>query len=300
MIDVMYLFSDFFKMICAWPLFKRGAGVVAMTVLCIAPAQAGDPSRVRLLPGGAGQDIVWAGIDIQLAPAWKTYWKTPGQGGLPPRFDWSQSVNIRNITVQWPVPQHFTEGNHSFFGYKNRVVLPVAVTLINPREKARLNLTMHYAVCETLCVPKTAFLSLELNASEHPVSAFEAATVDGFRARVPKSLGQNSQLEPDSAISKAMRAGDTLSIASIEPALWENKPALKVKLTAPEGARKIELFAHDPDGKLGVPVAISAQRREFMIPCSPAGCGGAHSTLVVQVDDEAVEMKVHSMEPGHR
>ena len=89
------------------------------TALASSPALASDPSpwsathgaAIRLLPGAQGEGGAWrAGIEIRLDPGWKTYWRTPGDSGLPPVFDWSRSANVADVVVLWPAPERFADG----------------------------------------------------------------------------------------------------------------------------------------------------------------------------------------------
>src|SRR3978361_503586 len=61
-------------------------------------------SAVRLLAGARSSAVLLGGISFQLQPGWKTYWRTPGDSGVPPRFDFSKSENIEAVTVLWPAP----------------------------------------------------------------------------------------------------------------------------------------------------------------------------------------------------
>jgi DsbC/DsbD-like thiol-disulfide interchange protein len=187
MIDVAYLFQDFGKMVRMASVFKAAITCFfASAIMCAPPARAQEPSRVELLRGAdeAG-DTLWAGIGITLADGWKTYWKDPGQGGLPPRIDFSASTNISAVEVHWPVPQQFKEGSHTVLGYTSHVVLPVKVTVQKPGQPAQLNLTMDYGICETLCVPKRAEVTLAIDPRK-PAPAFESAMIEAFRKRLPQ------------------------------------------------------------------------------------------------------------------
>ena len=65
---------------------------------------------------------------LQLQPGWKTYWRTPGDSGVPPRFDFSKSENVEAVTVLWPAPTKFDDGagGHSL-GYHDQIVLPLRI-----------------------------------------------------------------------------------------------------------------------------------------------------------------------------
>src|SRR6202012_6085941 len=59
-------------------------------------------SAVRLLAGSRSGAVLLGGIALQLQPGWKTYWRTPGDSGVPPRFDFAKSDNVETVTVMWP------------------------------------------------------------------------------------------------------------------------------------------------------------------------------------------------------
>ena len=67
-----------------------------------------------------------AGVEIRLDAGWKTYWRDPGDSGVPPTFDFSGSDNVKSVTVQWPAPERFPDGaGGNSIGYVGRVILPL-------------------------------------------------------------------------------------------------------------------------------------------------------------------------------
>src|SRR4030081_1987690 len=74
------------------------------------PWQRDVHSAVRLLAGSRSGAVLLGGIAFELQPGWKTYWRTPGDSGVPPRFDFSKSENIEAVTVLWPAPPKFDDG----------------------------------------------------------------------------------------------------------------------------------------------------------------------------------------------
>src|SRR5712671_7513784 len=114
-------------------------------------------SAVRLLAGSRSGPVLMGGIAFQLQPGWKTYWRTPGDSGVPPRFDFSKSENIEAVTVLWPAPAKFDDGagGHSL-GYHNQVVLPLRIVAKNADKPVILRAAINYAVCEKLCIPVEA------------------------------------------------------------------------------------------------------------------------------------------------
>ena len=96
----------------------------------------GSHSAARLLAGKRDGDTLTGGIEIRLAPDWKTYWRTPGDSGVPPRLDFSTSDNIKNVTVLWPAPEAFDDGGGGqSIGYKQHgVLLPLRIV---PKDAAK-------------------------------------------------------------------------------------------------------------------------------------------------------------------
>lgn len=143
-------------------MFSRAALATLACFLasCALPAQAGpsqpnqsDPQAViRLLPGQARPDGL-AGLEIRLAPGWKTYWRNPGDAGIPPTFDWSGSENLREVTVLWPAPSRYDQEGTSSAVYHDQVVLPLKVSAVDPSKPVKLALGLDYAACKTICVP---------------------------------------------------------------------------------------------------------------------------------------------------
>src|SRR6185436_17307592 len=108
-----------------------------LVLLAAAPALAADASAwdgnqrsaVRLIAGARveGGTAIRAGIEIRLAPGWKTYWRYPGDSGVPPRFDFSKSRNVKSVNVRWPAPQRLADESGTSIGYKHGVTFPLEV-----------------------------------------------------------------------------------------------------------------------------------------------------------------------------
>jgi DsbC/DsbD-like thiol-disulfide interchange protein len=145
------------------------SALVAVAILASTTAFAADPfasdwavsakSRARLIADGAGG----AGIEIELSPGAITYWRDPGESGVPPTFDFGASQNVASTEVEFPAPTRIPEPDGtSANGYSERVVFPVQVTNAVPGRPTVLRLNASYAVCEKICLPARATLSLEL------------------------------------------------------------------------------------------------------------------------------------------
>src|SRR5665811_2481201 len=137
--------------------------IFALSFACAVRAQDASPwqsdvhSAVRLLAGSRSGAVLMGGIAFQLQPGWKTYWRTPGDSGVPPRFDFSKSENIEAVTVLWPAPMKFDDGAGGYsLGYKGQLVLPLRIVAKNADKPVTLRAAINYAVCEKLCIPVEA------------------------------------------------------------------------------------------------------------------------------------------------
>ena len=133
--------------------------------------------EARLLAGSGGKAT--AALQITLQDGWKTYWKMPGDAGVPPQFDWSASSNVKAVEVLYPAPKRFQDAGGETIGYKHEVVFPLLVTPGDTAKPVRLALKLDYAVCKDVCMPARAELSLDL---ARPQSGLATAE---WESRVP-------------------------------------------------------------------------------------------------------------------
>jgi len=96
-----------------------------------------------------------AALQISLAPGWKTYWRVPGDGGIPPRFAWDGSVNLEGVSFHWPVPEVSHISDMRSIGYQDVVVIPVEFDLSDTSAPARVAGQVQIGVCQDICVPMT-------------------------------------------------------------------------------------------------------------------------------------------------
>jgi len=244
----------------------------------------GDPrSAVRLVAGRAvspSGDVLRAGIEIRLATGWKTYWRYPGDSGVPPAFDFSKSDNIKSVAVLWPAPHRFTDDGGASIGYKGGVTLPLHVVPANPRRPVTLRLAVDYAICEKLCVPATGAATLELIR----VSSPHDATLAAAEAGVPRQarLGEASPF----------------GIGSVRREPGSPHPRVIVEVAAPVAA-PLDLFVEGPtqDWALPLPEPIpgaSAGLRRFAFDLDgvPLGANaiGAHLRFTLVSGENAIEV----------
>src|SRR6202166_3401390 len=127
------------------------------------PWQRSGHSAVRLLAGSRSGSVLLGGVAMQLDQGWKTYWRTSGDSGVPPRFDFSKSDNVEAVTVLWPAPTKFDDGAGGYsLGYHDQVVLPLRIVAKNADKPVTLRADVNYAVCEKLCIPVEASAELAI------------------------------------------------------------------------------------------------------------------------------------------
>jgi DsbC/DsbD-like thiol-disulfide interchange protein len=198
------------------------------------PWQRDGHSAVRLLAGSRSGAVLLGGIAFQLQPGWKTYWRTPGDSGVPPRFDFSKSENIDAVTVLWPAPKKFDDGaGGSSLGYHDQVVLPLRIVAKNTDKPVTLRATVNYAVCDKLCVPVEADVELAFTS----VASTEDSALFAALDTVPKPAN----------------VGDPNPL-TIRDVKREGKSAVLVDVVAPSEARNISLFVEGPTPDWALPV----------------------------------------------
>lgn len=144
-------------------------------------------AEARLVAGGPRT----AGFEIRLAPGAITYWRNPGDAGVPPVFDFSGSVNLAHAEAQFPAPARIAESDGSeAFGYSGDVMFPITIEPIDPSKPVTLALKAGYAVCEKLCLPAKADLTLSLPASA--AATPYAAAIGAAKALTPRPVAWGS------------------------------------------------------------------------------------------------------------
>ncbi|MEM8849056.1 MAG: protein-disulfide reductase DsbD domain-containing protein [Pseudomonadota bacterium] len=167
--------------------------VVFLLALLASPLLAAESDPVRghavtatLLTaeeGVAGRTIS-AGLKLDLDEGWKTYWRAPGEVGLPPELDWSASENVGSVALAYPAPDRFVAFDIQNFGYGDQVVFPLTVMLADGATSARLDITADLLVCADVCIPETLALSLDLPTGGG-IDAASAEVLADWVARVP-------------------------------------------------------------------------------------------------------------------
>jgi DsbC/DsbD-like thiol-disulfide interchange protein len=148
-------------------------------------AQADGSARMRLITQGLAKDSYNAAVEIQLAPTAITYWRQPGEAGVPPEFSFTGSENLAGADVLYPAPNRMDEAGLQAFGYRGGVTFPIKVRPADPQKPVRLVLTLAYAICDRVCVPAKGHAELVLPQSG---AGPERGAIAAAEAKVPLVL----------------------------------------------------------------------------------------------------------------
>jgi DsbC/DsbD-like thiol-disulfide interchange protein len=244
------------------------------------PWIASNSSKVRLVSGTVELDdrpALIAGVQLRMDPGWKTYWKNPGDSGVPPSFDWAGSKNLKQAEVLYPAPHSFADASGTAIGYDDEVVFPVKLTPEREGEPIELKLAFSYGLCKNLCVPNDVSLELALSPE---IGTGDAALIDSFLARVPKP-GKEDLLP---------------QVSGAEAKLAADPPELLVDAVFPRGATSTGLFidggdAFIPASKPLGPLDGGKQRFAiiFATPAEASAVKGKSLALTLVSDQGATE-----------
>ena len=192
---------------------QAGTGAVVQTPEVRAELVAYAPQGISK---GAPLEL---GLLLQHQPGWHTYWKNPGDSGLPTELRWNLPEGLQTSAVHWPTPHKIKIGRLANFGYEDTVLLPVTVTVapaFRPAPGASditVRLSASWLVCRTECIPQEGEFELRLPLQGSVAS--QRALFDAARAARPTPLAGKVQAQLD---------GDSLLLSAQGlPAQWQGK-----------------------------------------------------------------------------
>ena len=228
--------------------FAALAGL-AVVLLPAAPAQAdasfwmqGVQAEVRVISAftatGETETTVPLGLEFQMNEGWHIYWRTPGEAGLPPELDHGPSLNVAETAFSWPVPTRDVTYGIETFVYKDRVVLPLEVSLQSPGEPLDLRGKIDFLICADVCIPDSVEIDFSLPGGPAEIAEGEAALLNSFETRIPadNSGGVGLQVETV-AFEPASDPDNPLLVGFLDTRL-----ASVFEMTAPD------VFAEVPEG----------------------------------------------------
>jgi len=214
-------------------------------------------SKVRLVSAAietGGKSELLAGVQLRMLPGWKTYWKNPGDSGVPPAFDWSGSKNLKRAEVLYPAPHRFADAGGTAIGYDGEVVFPVRLTPERDGEPIELRLNFSYGLCKDLCIPNDVALGLAVTGD---AGKAETLLIETFLAQVPRHSAPD--LLPKVVGVEFRSDGDT--------------PELIIDAAFPPKAAATDLFIYAGDTFLPVPKPeppVDGKQRFVVTFTSPA------------------------------
>lgn len=260
------------------------AALAALSAPFATSARAGETANVRLVLAGVVDGRVDAGLAIDLPEGWKTYWRAPGDAGIPPSIETEASSGLTRPVVRFPTPERFLEADLTAIGYTRSVVLPIDTALADPKRPGGLDVHVMIGLCHDICVPFETRVQAVIDPAA-PRDGAAAALLAAARARLPV----------------AHRAGSTPAVESVTVEAGAEGPQAVVTVAMPEGdAAAHDLFVEGPtpDWALPQPTRRGAggARETWVFPVDglPKGAAFAGSTLAftIKAGDRAVEQSV--------
>lgn len=218
-----------------------GLAVLAWILFLSPPVQAASSAwfdaeggRIRLVAEEPSADgSLRAFLDIDLAPGWKTYWREPGESGIPPQLSLTDaSGKSLRAALHFPPPERIDDGYSVWAGYKNPVRLPILLTQA-PDGMVRGKIFL--GICESICIPVETELSLDLSQG---ATALEQGMVEQAFQTLPGAPDDEFGIEH----ARLSTEGDRLLVTT----------------RVPDGAEEtVDLFAAAPaEWRLGTPKKI--------------------------------------------
>jgi len=221
------------------------AGGVRVVQAQSASAWEGELHAAARLIAGATVDsgegmLLRAGLEIRLDPGWKTYWRYPGDSGVPPTLDFTGSENVKSVAALWPAPERFSDGaGGRSIGYLNDVVLPLRIVPNNAARASSLRVKLGYAICGSLCVPAEANLHLTLSGK----AGAEEQHLVAAEARVPRRV----------PLGAASGVNDGLAVRSVRRETGRARERIVVEVVGPTST-PVDLFVEGPTTDWALPL----------------------------------------------
>ena len=162
---------------------------MALTALMAIPVLASDhpPVSVEVLQGwelADGRRV--AALKLSLEDGWKTYWRAPGDSGIPPLFSWKGARNIAQMQITWPQPKVFDDGGVRSIGYKKQLVIPLHIAPKRDDKPVHLKGRMDIGICSDICAPYT----LKFDTKLEDVGSFPTPEIASALASAPFSASE--------------------------------------------------------------------------------------------------------------
>lgn len=176
-----------------------------------------EGGKVRLVTSGKPDEAgrITGVLEIALEPGWKTYWRDPGDSGVPPQLEVTASTNVAAAQMSFPPPRRHDDGYGQWAGYDHPVSLPVTFTLAAPNDPALIEADVFLGICETICIPVRT--KLIVDPGTDPANADDAALVKAGVAALPGPEQSDFRVTPlagehETLVVEAAAPGDPASV----------------------------------------------------------------------------------------
>lgn len=178
-------------------LSRSFAAVLA--VLLLGSSALAQPVRTERVEAElvAATDAVVPGQPVEAAlrlkhdEHWHTYWRVPGDSGLPTKIEWKLPTGWKADEIRWPVPQRLPIGPLANYGYEGEVLLLMQLTppsTLKAGDKVSLKARADWLVCKDVCIPESADLQLVLPVAASTGPSRHAGRFATSRSRVPSAM----------------------------------------------------------------------------------------------------------------
>ncbi len=193
----------------------------------------GETSKLRLISPYSQNSSknITIGLEYQMEPGWKTYWKSPGDGGFAQNISWENSPNISNIKILWPTPIEFQILGVASLGYKDNVTFPLEIEIENEFQDVNIDLHVNYLICKEVCIPGDVRIFLDIPAGEKKITD-KYFDIEKALSKLPEKDFSRTYLKN---INANVLEGDNLS-------------TIQLQIESEKSFFNPEIFLHTPFG----------------------------------------------------
>ena len=214
----------------------------------------GGRIRVVIADPAPGEKSVQGMLQVDLAPGWKTYWRDPGDAGVPLLVDVSKSTNTTLTTAEFPAPHRFDDGVSIWAGYKEPVNFGLALQRTDSASPMKLSGNVFLGVCEKICVPVQYDFDLDVKDSAAPTMHHELVAM----AMKDMPLAATAEF----GVTSISTDWETISIEAMAP---EGSPQAELFLAAPEGFQfTAPVLKSQMGGKLHFEAKFLSKSRKYI------------------------------------
>lgn len=175
-----------------------------------------DVAQFEILPGWrtkSGSHMT--ALRVRLAPGWKTYWRAPGEGGIPPRFDWERSENLSGVAFHWPAPDVFYQNGMRSVGFETELILPIELFPQRRNTGIAMRADLEIGVCEVVCIPVGVRIAADISgAGATDARILAAIQSQPTKARAAGMRAIACRIDP---ISDGLRLTARIQMPSVGP-----------------------------------------------------------------------------------